>query len=481
MESSSIRQLAMSPGAESQLEGHRPPTAQSNTRQRSRTSPADEKFIRPISTSIPIPINPALTNNVRSYSSGDQPWLAQSRRQSIVDMQNGISPSMRTTFTTGMTRQSLDYARSSSSDIRSVSHMGGKDDRRSSLWSRFRRGGDASASVLSLAPSGSMMDMHLGLSMDKHAELAERTRGPYDQYGSNRSDPMIRSLDDGSGFGEMRWNAVGSYRGPSIRSTMSPPLKVKDEKKKKGIKGFFSKLISSHNGRGDSSSTPDEWDNEGGVSRHAGNDRYSSRPRSLLEYSGDDNDFLPPPPLSILTNQPNPSYASRTHRAPSLDAEANSLSNHNSPDGGSFATAPSAILGSPSRNPQSNSHSQKSQIAASDLNQYVFQHHHQPQQRNQQFPLYARDDYPLLNQRASTSTPTPTSTPPMRMDKSLPPAPPRSPADAWSNRSNGAVISTSPSSVEDLGGGEKNRAKNKVFSLNFGVTAAAKRREIGQG
>lgn len=142
--------------------------------------------------------NPAHTGSpapsVRSYSYGDQPWLsAQPRRFSNSSRTNptgkenggynvppspggGSGASLRSLGGAYSRTFSNKFGARSSTDLRSIASPRsvspartslGVDERRTSMWSRFRQ--SASQSVLSFAPSGSMMDMHLGLSMDKHA------------------------------------------------------------------------------------------------------------------------------------------------------------------------------------------------------------------------------------------------------------------------------------------------------------------------
>lgn len=218
----------------------------------------------------------------QNYAYGDQPWLSkQARRFSSPALKNlpPASPSAINSpkgfgFST-FGRSSTDL-RSSNASPRSPSPgrtSSGRDDRRGSLWSKFR-----SQSVLSFLPSGSMIDMHLGLSMDKDA-----AQNQYRTYPS-MSDPAMTQHSEKE-----------RYRSNSEGQALAPKLK-----KKKGIKGFFNKLVTSNDGK----KREDRARFESTASRMAG--------------VYDNTDLIPPPPLSALANEPR--YHQRTSSNSSLDS-----------------------------------------------------------------------------------------------------------------------------------------------------------------
>jgi hypothetical protein len=126
-------------------------------------------------------------------------------------------------------------------------------ERPPSYWTRAGR--SASASMLSLAPSGSMLDMHLGLSMDKHLPEAP---GAMDHYDG--------ALDEGDPV----------------------PMDGETKKKKKGLKSFLSKL---------NLLNPDP-------KRSLQDASSQKRPYYDAGHYDDLSDPLPPPPsLSVLVDQ----------------------------------------------------------------------------------------------------------------------------------------------------------------------------------
>ncbi|KAK4692892.1 hypothetical protein P7C70_g9036, partial [Phenoliferia sp. Uapishka_3] len=265
-------------------------------RAKSRSRALDESTSRASSYSIPLSSKAALTpdDSVRRYASGDQPWLAgQARRFSSPALKD--DPSARPSSPSGSTTRGFGFGKfgRSSTDLRSIhsprsispgrASLGFDENRRGSVWSKFRQ--SASQSVLSFAPSGSMLDMHLGMSMDKHA-----ANDPYpSHYPSSMSDPAVARHADA----EQRRVLAQSTR--SMRATEKKP-------KKKGIKGFFSKLISSD-----------------GKSRHGISASEPSTPTGPLGLEDDDSQYLaPPPPLSALANEPQ--YHNRSLSNSSVDS-----------------------------------------------------------------------------------------------------------------------------------------------------------------
>lgn len=245
--------------------------------------------------------------NVRDYSSGDQPWLSSQARRFSSPALKGfpLKPVPHeshgpTSVSPTSTRPSFSY-RSSTTDMRSPRNVSpgpnslfeySPDQRRTSLWSRFRQ--SASQSVLSLAPSGSMMDMHLGLSMDKHAMV----NVPYGNLTSG-SDPAVAH----------RWEPE---RDALRRSTMMEGATSegdRKEKKKKGLKGFLKKIISGDSGRKSKVAPAMESGRTSSYYNQYDKDRQDDF---------DESPLAPPPRLSALANEPR--YARRSSSSSSIDS-----------------------------------------------------------------------------------------------------------------------------------------------------------------
>lgn len=236
-------------------------------------------------------------NSVRSYGFGDQPWLTNQARRFSSPALKETSPTSPTPssssriFKFGFTKSTTDLRSTqvTPTSLRSLSPGATRldeDQRRNSIWSNFRRG-PGSRSVISFAPSGSMMDMHLGLSMDQHAA---RGGGPYETYPS-ASDSMVGRNAAPVEQDRARTTGVGKM-------------------KKKGIKGFLSKWM------GSSSSTAMEGKKKGGSASAPTTPRHA-RPGQEQEEE-DDYDLAPPPPLSALANERR--YHSRNRSSSSFDS-----------------------------------------------------------------------------------------------------------------------------------------------------------------
>lgn len=291
----------------------------------------------------------------RRYTSGDQPWLSsQGRRVSgsgggkdrdslSLLSAGGGGGATRPTSPSSVRSRGFGFGRfgaRSSVDLRSLSpSRASVDDRRaSSMWSKFRQ--SASQSVYSFAPSGSMMDMHLGLSMDKHQQAGLIVGGggssvgpygtPYETYGGNSvSDSAVQRLNRGGGHGD-----GGGEEGRRRREEGEGDGK----KRKKGFKGFLSKLIggsdkdkkgahvtgdSTHpyidHGISASASTTPYLDPSSSSTRNTTNSSSSPRGRRPSPSFTTSDEFLaPPPPLSALVNEPR--YHARSGSSSSLDS-----------------------------------------------------------------------------------------------------------------------------------------------------------------
>ncbi|BGO94372.1 RHTO0S11e03708g1_1 [Rhodotorula toruloides] len=236
-------------------------------------------------------------SSMRSYSTGDQPWLGnQLRRFSSSGTKDNLPPKSPAASTASNRFAFPKFARSTT-DLRSVGTPRsispartsvGRDDRRTSMWSRFRQ--SASASVLSFAPSGSMMDMHLGLSQDKHMPYAHP---PYDTYPS-MSDPAVARHADR----RERDRVLAVSGGNGVVDDAST-----GKKKKKGLKGFLNKLV----GGGKKVNTSPAPERAGFNGSLALDGSY-----------GDDDELAPPPPLSALVNEPR--YHQRSASNSSIDS-----------------------------------------------------------------------------------------------------------------------------------------------------------------
>ncbi|GAA5853715.1 hypothetical protein JCM8547_007422 [Rhodosporidiobolus lusitaniae] len=361
--------------------------ARGKGKNRSRSTLADETN-RYSSASLfppssPISIHPpqppfasSSSGSIRSYSAGDQPWLSNPLRRFSSpgfkqnDSYSGSSPPKSPAPSTSTSSARFPgfgkFARSTT-DLRSLLPSGsprstspartsvgldslyrgepgggggGGDGRRTSMWSRFRQ--SASASVLSFAPSGSMLDMHVGLAREQERERLHHGLGPYGYAGSYQ-----QHSGGGGGGGAQAAYYEGYY--PSYPSMSDPAvarhaeMRERDralakaeaerrrqmemeagggaggeKKEKKGIKGFFKKLV----GSGSSGK---------GANRQASASAPAT-PGAELAYAGaggagggyglgggaDDDELAPPPPLSALVNEPR--YHQRSASSSSIDS-----------------------------------------------------------------------------------------------------------------------------------------------------------------
>ncbi|GAA5862409.1 hypothetical protein JCM3774_002506 [Rhodotorula dairenensis] len=238
--------------------------------------------------------------SMRSYSSGDQPWLGNPLRRistagrdlppANASFDSSRSQQQHNRFTFAPFSRSAIDLRAAVPSPRSVSPAQTHDDRRTSVWSRFRRSG--SPSIFSYAPSGSMLDMHLGLSQDKHMPYASYPA--YETYPS-RSDPAVARHAETA----RREEALAASHATGA-SGETPDGK----KKRKGIKGFFNKLVG------------------GGGGKKSMQTSVSAPPTPgvdpAYEESYDDSELAPPPPLSALVNEPH--YHQRSNSNSSVDS-----------------------------------------------------------------------------------------------------------------------------------------------------------------
>ncbi|GAA5950160.1 hypothetical protein JCM3765_004220 [Sporobolomyces pararoseus] len=353
---------------------HQPqPQSQSPVQPHSQTSPYPALHSSSPSSSTPYPthpqyIHPSLASSgasIQSYSYGDQPWLAsQSSRRYSYSKDYTPSPPTSTKSPAPSMKFNLPKFARSTTDLRSISsprslsparnslnvddrdYGGGGRRSSTSLWSKFRNS-TSNQSVMSFNPSASMMDMHLGLSQDKHGMFsggqggagggyrnsgyASSTIGigqrgysyhqpqsgggssPYDTYpgggagslrGLNMSDPAVAR------HAELRERdralAASKARG------MSDSASTKDKKRKKGIKGFFSKLV----GGGEKGAGVES--REENLSRSAPVTPTAEGPFRGGNQNFDDDILAPPPPLSALANEPR--YHQRSSSTSSVDS-----------------------------------------------------------------------------------------------------------------------------------------------------------------
>ncbi|GAA5914706.1 uncharacterized protein JCM6883_001047 [Sporobolomyces salmoneus] len=301
-------------------------------------------------------IHPSLANSgasIQSYSYGDQPWLSSQSSRRYSYSKDTPSPPTSTKSPAPSMKFNLPKFARSTTDLRSISsprslsparnslNVEDRDygGRRSStsLWSKFRNS-TSNQSVLSFNPSASMMDMHLGLSQDKHGMFASGGQGayrnsgyasstigiaqrgysyhqpqsmmgtPYDTYpggrGLNMSDPSVAR------HAELRERdrVMAANRAKGMNDSTS----TKEEKKKKGIKGFFSKLVGGS----------EKVDRDGSLSKSAPATPTGEGP--INRGNGgptphfDDDELAPPPPLSALANEPR--YHQRSSSTSSVDS-----------------------------------------------------------------------------------------------------------------------------------------------------------------
>ncbi|GAA5855175.1 hypothetical protein JCM3766R1_005258 [Sporobolomyces carnicolor] len=354
-------------------------------------------------------MHPSLASSgasIQSYSYGDQPWLASqsSRRYSyskgaespLTPQSKSPAPSMKFSLprfgarsTTDLrsisSPRSLSPARNSLNVFDDRDRDRDRDGRRSStsIWSKFRNSTTSNQSVMSFNPSASMMDMHLGLSQDKHgldmyrgghhgggggalgggrdnsSAYASSTIGigprgysyhqpqstsgglPYGTFpggggrGLNLSDPAVarhaelRERDRAIAAAQQQQQQQRARGGLNDSASSA-----KDRKqKKKGIKGFLSKLVGG--GGGDKQGARDEpsygsidqvnYERAGGGGGGGGGDRSlrrdqgpSARGNPNAPLHPDDDELAPPPPLSALANEPR--YHQRSSSTSSVDS-----------------------------------------------------------------------------------------------------------------------------------------------------------------
>ncbi|GAA5847038.1 hypothetical protein JCM9279_002662 [Rhodotorula babjevae] len=335
--------------------------------------------------------NASSGSSMRSYSAGDQPWLGPALRRLSSPSAAGApagagagasqlsaSPPKSPATSMASSRFAFPKFARSSTDLRSLPPGGGTGGgggatprsvspartsgdgsarRPTSMWSRFRQSASA-ASVLSFAPSGSMMDMHLGLEQDQRAGLAAAGGpgyGSLGHYGGGGGGAAMYAAQHGAGAGAGAGYGFGSPQQAVYdaygAAAMSDPAVARHadrrerervlaetaaareaaaaaaaaeaehgagKKKKKGLKGFFNKLVGGGGGGGrarsrtlGSSSAPATP----GVDRGAPFDA-SLGPGS--RYGADDDELAPPPPLSALANEPR--YHLRSGSSSSVDS-----------------------------------------------------------------------------------------------------------------------------------------------------------------
>ena len=231
--------------------------------------------------------SPMLTSKFRNFSSDN---LGITRSRNLGDSNSDLRMTIPSSQSSGF--------RSSSPARQSFTTTSGspRNSRgwRKSFWNR-----SASASVLSFAPSGSMMEMHLGISEDKHL--------PNPPYNSS-----TRDLNASGGRISGTWPGNASALDESGRISPDESLPAapnnNGRKKKKGFKKFLNTLIG----------TPQEVQlgpNHITKSKRAAAEDSGGKARvplekreSSLSYAAAYNDdysepLAPPPPLSLLTGQ----------------------------------------------------------------------------------------------------------------------------------------------------------------------------------
>ncbi|GAA5885264.1 hypothetical protein JCM16303_005977 [Sporobolomyces ruberrimus] len=338
--------------------GHQgPPHPQSHAQPYSQPSPTASS---PYPTH-PQYIHPSLASSgpsIQSYSYGDQPWLSSQSSRRYSFSKDTPSPPTSTKSPAPSMKFSLPKFARSTTDLRSISsprslsparNSLNVDDRdyggrrsSTSLWSKFRQS-TGNQSVLSFNPSASMMDMHLGLSQDKHGQFGgggggtyrnsgyasstiglgqrgysyhqpQSTATAYDTYpgggamhGLNMSDPAVAR------HAEKRERDRALAAATKARGA-SETASTKDKKKKKGIKGFFSKLVGG--GGSDKTGAPTR---QQPLSRSAPVTPAEEAPfRGGGGMNLDDDELAPPPPLSALANEPR--YHQRSSSTSSVDS-----------------------------------------------------------------------------------------------------------------------------------------------------------------
>lgn len=170
----------------------------------------------------------------------------------------------------------------------------GTSPRESKGWRRSFWNRSASASVLSFAHSGSMMEMHLGMSQDKHQAVPLHAAG-YPQAANGVWPDNSSAMEESGGISP----------DDNVEAAIT-----KEKKKKKGFKKFLNSLIGNH---ASSNSSDRRAATDGGTIPRPDNQEFGRRQSGLSYTAATANpvyqeDFseplAPPPPLSFLTGQP---------------------------------------------------------------------------------------------------------------------------------------------------------------------------------
>lgn len=330
---------------------------------------------------------------------------------------------------------SLDASISRSYGPRSQSPSG-FSERPRSMWSNFSRFKRNNGSMFSLAPSGaSVMDMHLGLSVDRH-------------------QPSVQ-------FKERHQRAVSQH--DTLDTTEDEEFGKR--KRKKGIKKLISKLF------------------VGPRSTRNGDDTASSPPLALdLSYlSGDSNEPLEPPAPSYLT-----ASGARHERSASSSSQSSLPHSPKDTHTGPAFRKPSTLFCDQPSSPADSSHMLTTQQLP--LNEptdpYLPHHHHHRTSADKPLPVAA--DLPASGAVSSQA---------LRREKSLPSLPPddapyldtyvpplehrpfshpygalsasaaAAPANTFSF--DGTRSTSIYDDSESIGGGRKSRARTKIFTRPF--------------
>lgn len=164
---------------------------------------------------------------------------------------------------------------------------GGMSHRESRGWRKSLWGRSTSASGASVLHSGSMMEMHLGMSQDRHNPIPLSAGSLYSPTtGQTQVWPDTASaVEDSSGI-----SPDERFSGPEI-----------EKKKKKGLKRFFSSLIGGQ--ASDRQDVPKSQSERKQLDRRESGLSYSAAAAVGSGYPDDSEPLAPPPPLSFLTGQ----------------------------------------------------------------------------------------------------------------------------------------------------------------------------------
>ncbi|GBE81184.1 hypothetical protein SCP_0309110 [Sparassis crispa] len=302
-----------------------------------------------------------------------------------------FSPRPSSVLTTGNERPLTSLRATSQASFSDIQSIGSTSSPRRSRFFGFKNLTSGFRSQDSLAPSGSMVDMHIALSREQH--FFEAHPELEQEFGSNA--PTVRLAD--------------APQQPGVFSEVIDAPSSAVPKKKIGLKKIW-KIVTG--------------------SKNSGRTISRAKSRSL-DRAEDDLPLAPPPPLSYLVDREQRLSSRRHVSTPSLPSSASP--NAMSPYAPSPPTAPSSLVPSPSSSRQPITEKENLSDGRKDSGNYETDHDHIPSadvNSPEQDPRgrTTHSSSKTLSSYTGPITPvTPQSNRPqsvaIRRDKSLPPLP----------------------------------------------------------